>query len=121
MELVKAGFILDPKADEHGECHSDCQAANINKGEAFLAEDISPGDFEKVFKHKKFFLAPLRLCENSPLAKAQSLILTPERIKSLHMVFIRFGLRFEDCIPACAIVILPDYRIRSFEIWNHRN
>jgi hypothetical protein len=51
MIRIKSKFIVQPQPDQHGHCHPKSKSANIDKGVAFVLQEISPPDFYITFIH----------------------------------------------------------------------
>jgi hypothetical protein len=51
MEPVVTHFILHEQEDQYKTYQSRAQADNIDGGRSFVLPQVTPGNFEEVFKH----------------------------------------------------------------------
>jgi hypothetical protein len=51
MKLIEARFILYPEAYENGEGHAGSEPENIDKGQTFILQQMTPGGLKIILEH----------------------------------------------------------------------
>jgi hypothetical protein len=51
MELIKAKLVINPQQDQRSTGHAYSQSKDIDQGECFLTQEVTPGDLEVIFEH----------------------------------------------------------------------